>query len=292
MIRPGGCIRLSMRIHKTDNYSLKHGVGSIYIYICCRVTAFYTVQRTTLCRSKFPANGEMRRFIVPQSYLLLPRVPILRYCDAFVTNFTAAENSCVIAYVTERFARFLLVHTRTHNFIILVTEFQMLFMRDEFCDGRLSTAADNINIDAVRLMIETDRHVTYHEAQTSISIDSRKGRQMVWDIVKDDETWINSYDLKTKQQSTLWVYRDEPKSIKVNWVKLEKILKAHHRSSHLAHKRLVTALGLCNRRCVVCKIPAYLPRVRIIGPTSKGEVRRSGQLKFKSTLKSRMTMTT
>ncbi|GBP49635.1 hypothetical protein EVAR_37417_1 [Eumeta japonica] len=27
----------------------------------------------------------------PRPFLLLPRVPILRHCDAFVTNFTAAE---------------------------------------------------------------------------------------------------------------------------------------------------------------------------------------------------------
>ncbi|GBP41510.1 hypothetical protein EVAR_24429_1 [Eumeta japonica] len=38
---------------------------------------------------------------------------------------------------------------------------------------------------------------------------------LVWDIVTGDETWIYCYDLKTKQQSTVWVYRDEPKPTKV-----------------------------------------------------------------------------
>ncbi|GBP74221.1 hypothetical protein EVAR_54574_1 [Eumeta japonica] len=33
----------------------------------------------------------MRRFSAPQPLLLLYRVPILRHCDAFVTNFIAVE---------------------------------------------------------------------------------------------------------------------------------------------------------------------------------------------------------
>ncbi|GBP97755.1 hypothetical protein EVAR_91980_1 [Eumeta japonica] len=49
------------------------------------------VRRTKLCRSELPADNAMRRFNAPQPFLLLPRVPILRFCDAFVTNFTAAE---------------------------------------------------------------------------------------------------------------------------------------------------------------------------------------------------------
>ncbi|GBP35898.1 hypothetical protein EVAR_23147_1 [Eumeta japonica] len=38
---------------------------------------------------------------------------------------------------------------------------------------------------------------------------------LVWDRVTGDEAWIYCYDSKTKQQSTVWVYRDEPKSTKV-----------------------------------------------------------------------------
>ncbi|GBP78172.1 hypothetical protein EVAR_99208_1 [Eumeta japonica] len=44
-----------------------------------------------LCRSQLPANDPLRRFSAPRSFLPLPRVSISRYCDAFVTNFTAAE---------------------------------------------------------------------------------------------------------------------------------------------------------------------------------------------------------
>ncbi|GBP96760.1 hypothetical protein EVAR_68207_1 [Eumeta japonica] len=40
-------------------------------------------------------------------------------------------------------------------------------LSNEFRDGRPSTA---VNIDGVRRMIETDRHVTYHEIQTSLGI--------------------------------------------------------------------------------------------------------------------------
>ncbi|GBP15964.1 hypothetical protein EVAR_12546_1 [Eumeta japonica] len=44
-------------------------------------------QHTKLCRSELPANDEMRRYNAPRPFLLLPRVLILRHCDAFVTNF-------------------------------------------------------------------------------------------------------------------------------------------------------------------------------------------------------------
>ncbi|GBP29649.1 hypothetical protein EVAR_79198_1 [Eumeta japonica] len=50
-----------------------------------------TVQRTKLCRSGWPANDATRRYNTPRPFLLLSRVPLLRHCDAFATNFTAAE---------------------------------------------------------------------------------------------------------------------------------------------------------------------------------------------------------
>ncbi|GBP75663.1 hypothetical protein EVAR_55877_1 [Eumeta japonica] len=37
----------------------------------------------------------------------------------------------------------------------------------------------------------------------------------VWDTIRDDETWIYYYEFKTKQQSTVWFYQDEPKQTKV-----------------------------------------------------------------------------
>ncbi|GBP10765.1 hypothetical protein EVAR_6317_1 [Eumeta japonica] len=50
-----------------------------------------TVERTKLCRSELPATDAMRRYNAPQPFLLLPRVSILRHCNAFVTKFTAAD---------------------------------------------------------------------------------------------------------------------------------------------------------------------------------------------------------
>ncbi|GBP35035.1 hypothetical protein EVAR_75237_1 [Eumeta japonica] len=41
---------------------------------------------------------------------------------------------------------------------------------DEFRDSRPSTAVNNKNIDAVRRMIKTDRHVTYHKIPASLAI--------------------------------------------------------------------------------------------------------------------------
>ncbi|GBP53784.1 hypothetical protein EVAR_84268_1 [Eumeta japonica] len=44
-----------------------------------------------LRRSELPANDEMRGYYNFRPFLLLPRFPVLRHCDAFITNFTAAE---------------------------------------------------------------------------------------------------------------------------------------------------------------------------------------------------------
>ncbi|GBP70606.1 Histone-lysine N-methyltransferase SETMAR [Eumeta japonica] len=43
-------------------------------------------------------------------------------------------------------------------------------LSDEFRDRRTSNAVNDKNIDAERRMIETDRHVIYHEIRTSLSI--------------------------------------------------------------------------------------------------------------------------
>ncbi|GBP63637.1 hypothetical protein EVAR_47975_1, partial [Eumeta japonica] len=55
------------------------------------LTQIHIVQRTKLYRSELPANDVLRKYNAPQTFLLLLRVPNLRYCDAFLTNFTAAE---------------------------------------------------------------------------------------------------------------------------------------------------------------------------------------------------------
>ncbi|GBP35181.1 hypothetical protein EVAR_18306_1 [Eumeta japonica] len=44
-----------------------------------------------LYRSELAANDILRRYCAPRPFLLLRRVPVLRRCDAFVTNFTAPE---------------------------------------------------------------------------------------------------------------------------------------------------------------------------------------------------------
>ncbi|GBP17884.1 hypothetical protein EVAR_7877_1 [Eumeta japonica] len=54
--------------------------------------AVATVRRTKLCRCELRANYVMRRYDAPRPFLLA-RVPILRRCVAFVTNFTAAVSA-------------------------------------------------------------------------------------------------------------------------------------------------------------------------------------------------------
>ncbi|GBP31554.1 Nitric oxide synthase [Eumeta japonica] len=50
-----------------------------------------TVRRTKLFRSNLVANDTLRRYYAARPFLLLRRVPILRHCNAFVTNFPAAN---------------------------------------------------------------------------------------------------------------------------------------------------------------------------------------------------------
>ncbi|GBP82699.1 hypothetical protein EVAR_62119_1 [Eumeta japonica] len=49
--------------------------------------------------SELPANDILRRYYAVPLFLLLRRIPTIRHCDAFVTNFTAAkfrELHCMI----------------------------------------------------------------------------------------------------------------------------------------------------------------------------------------------------
>ena len=47
------------------------------------------------------------------------------------------------------------------------------FLSDEFREGRPSTSIVATNVDTVREMIERDRHITYHEIQSSLGIDMK-----------------------------------------------------------------------------------------------------------------------
>ena len=47
------------------------------------------------------------------------------------------------------------------------------FLSDEFRKGRPSTSVVATNVDAVRKMIERDRHITYREIQASLGIDMK-----------------------------------------------------------------------------------------------------------------------
>ena len=131
---------------------------------------------------------------------------------------------------------------------------------DESREGRPKSVVNPKNIDAVRKMIEEDRHVTYHEIEATLGIsktaiqsilqehlavkkicsrwiphnltEAQKEARVNWckemrqkfklgtaksvyNIVTGDETWIYSYDPETKQQSTVWVFPDEPNPTKV-----------------------------------------------------------------------------
>ncbi|GBP30389.1 hypothetical protein EVAR_18188_1 [Eumeta japonica] len=65
----------------------------------------------------------------------------------------------------------------------------------------MATAEDNIS--PVRLMIETDKSVTYLKIPTSIGF--------------DDESWIYYYEPETKRQSAQLVFSLEELPTKVKW---------------------------------------------------------------------------
>ena len=45
---------------------------------------------------------------------------------------------------------------------------------------------------------------------------NRGASKNVYDIVTGDESWIYAYEPESKQQSTLWVFQDEPNPTKVD----------------------------------------------------------------------------
>ena len=61
--------------------------------------------------------------------------------------------------------------------LFIIAEFQRghtrTFLSDEFREGRPFTSVVATNVDAVREMIERDRHITYCEIQASLGIDMK-----------------------------------------------------------------------------------------------------------------------
>ncbi|KAG5310828.1 SETMR methyltransferase, partial [Acromyrmex insinuator] len=102
------------------------------------------------------------------------------------------------------------------------------FLCDEFREGRPSTSVVATNVDAVREMIERDRHMTYREIQVSLGIDMKAIHTILHDHLNvrklcsrwiphdltEAQTWIYSYEPESKQQSTVWIFQNEPKPTK------------------------------------------------------------------------------
>ncbi|GBP71998.1 Putative uncharacterized protein FLJ37770 [Eumeta japonica] len=79
-------------------------------------------------------------------------------------------------------------------------------LRDEFRDGRPSTAANNKNIDAVRRMIDTDRHVTYHEIRASLGIGMNQTQSILHKDLGMKKLCSQqiSYNLVDAQEQPVW----------------------------------------------------------------------------------------
>ena len=126
-------------------------------------------------------------------------------------------------------------------------------LTDEFKEGRPKSIVVPENIDAVRELIMQDRHVTYREIEASLGISmtsihkilhehlaviphnltiaqtqarvnwcqamlkkyNRGASKAVYNIYTGDESWIYAYEPESKQQSTVWVFQDEPNPTKV-----------------------------------------------------------------------------
>ncbi|GBP76350.1 hypothetical protein EVAR_52992_1 [Eumeta japonica] len=76
-------------------------------------------------------------------------------------------------------------------------------LSDEFRDGRLSTAVNYKSIHAMRRMIETDRHVAYHDIRASLGIGVRQIQSILHKYLgmKNLCSWWIPYNL-TKAQKT------------------------------------------------------------------------------------------
>ena len=78
------------------------------------------------------------------------------------------------------------------------------FLCDEFREGRPSTSVVATNVDAVREMIERDRHMTYHEIQASLGIDMKAIHTILHDhlsVRKLCSRWIPHNLTETQKQA-------------------------------------------------------------------------------------------
>ena len=77
------------------------------------------------------------------------------------------------------------------------------FLSDEFREGRPSTSVVATNVDAVREMIERDRHITYREIQAFLGIDMKAIHTILHDhlsIRKLCSCWIPHNFTKAQKQ--------------------------------------------------------------------------------------------
>ncbi|XP_025154440.1 histone-lysine N-methyltransferase SETMAR-like [Harpegnathos saltator] len=91
-------------------------------------------------------------------------------------------------------------------------------LSDEFREGRPKSVVVPENIDAVREVILQDRHVTYREIEASLGISGTSIHSILHEhlaVKKSDESWIYAYEPESKQQSTVWVFQDEPNLTKI-----------------------------------------------------------------------------
>ena len=79
------------------------------------------------------------------------------------------------------------------------------FLSNEFREGRPSTCVIVTNVDAVREMIERDRHITYiREIQASLGIDMKAIHTILHDhlsVRKLCNHWIPQFDRSSKTDS-------------------------------------------------------------------------------------------
>ncbi|GBP14862.1 hypothetical protein EVAR_75446_1 [Eumeta japonica] len=93
----------------------------------------------------------------------------------------------------------------------------------------------------------------------------------VWNIVTDDETCIYCYNPKTKQRSTVWVYRDEPKGTKAareRSASKRMIASSFDKTGHVA------TVGLENCRTVSSYRLSFLRRLQPSGVAAVASISR------------------
>ncbi|GBP09233.1 hypothetical protein EVAR_4088_1 [Eumeta japonica] len=165
--RPRRLVKPALKLHGSVSINRNEALTARPVAcrpVCQYVRLYITVPtRDKFYRSESPPNDAMQ---IPDPSFFTPTFLFCANATLSVTNVIATKISQQSsARLRTAFGDETPCKTTIYNWF---AEFKRgrINLNDEFRDRRLSMAVNNKNIDAVRPVIETDRHMTYHEIRT------------------------------------------------------------------------------------------------------------------------------